>query len=379
MSERQEQRAPMNAVAKTPKAATQWTPPPAPKADSLKVCQVTDPLNVKLTFLELTDQTCPSYEERDRFQPLMEALGCQEDGLGNYYRQIGESDTMFTCHLDDVSRVRQNVTVRGTGEGLIASDGTTILGADCKAGMSVMLFMMARGTPGLYVFFVAEEVGRIGSEEAARRGSLPTQAITKVVSFDRKGYESVITHQSGDRTCSDLFALSLAGALSLTGHFGQDWLPDDTGSYTDSMSFSGQIPECTNLSVGYHNAHLKTESVDLDFVESLAVACSEIDWAALPVERDPQQADSPLLSALLRAGRTGEVWTLAEAVEEEPYLVAEILTDLMYRAQDLTFGLAAQAVEREQRLMAQYRDQARAARAAREAAQQLPDSLFGEA
>jgi hypothetical protein len=45
---------------------------------------------------------------------------------------------------------------------MISTDGTTTLEHD-KAGVSVLIWMMKHNIPGLYYFFIGEEVGCIGS------------------------------------------------------------------------------------------------------------------------------------------------------------------------------------------------------------------------
>jgi hypothetical protein len=45
---------------------------------------------------------------------------------------------------------------------MISTDGTTTLGAD-DTGVSVLIWMMKHNIPGLYYFFIGEEVGCIGS------------------------------------------------------------------------------------------------------------------------------------------------------------------------------------------------------------------------
>jgi hypothetical protein len=47
------------------------------------------------------------------------------------------------------------------------------------------------------------------------------------------------------------------------------------------------IPECTNLSCGYANEHSSNETLHLPTLVALRDACLNIDWAALPVVRDP--------------------------------------------------------------------------------------------
>ena len=52
------------------------------------------------------------------------------------------------------------------GEDIITASGTTLLGADDKAGVTVMLHLINNNVPGLYYFFIGEEVGCIGSFQA---------------------------------------------------------------------------------------------------------------------------------------------------------------------------------------------------------------------
>jgi hypothetical protein len=64
-------------------------------------------------------------------------------------------------HLDTVSREHTKVNHVINGN-MISTDGTTTLGADDKAGVSVLIWMMKHNIPGLYYFFIGE-VGCIGS------------------------------------------------------------------------------------------------------------------------------------------------------------------------------------------------------------------------
>jgi hypothetical protein len=51
--------------------------------------------------------------------------------------------------------------------------------------MVVLLYMIEKKVPGLYYFFLGEEVGCVGSNNLAQNFNWPQ--ITKVVSFDRRG------------------------------------------------------------------------------------------------------------------------------------------------------------------------------------------------
>lgn len=184
--------------------------------------------------------------------------------------------TCFTAHQDTVGNKLGTNSLVIDNVGLLSVEGGGVLGADDGSGMYVMIRMILAGKPGLYVFFSTEEQGRIGSSAY----TMPAH-ITKCISFDRKGTDNLITHQMGERGCSDAFADAFISAFALP------FKKDPTGSFTDSYSFFGAVPECINMSVGYYSQHTKNESQDVPFLESLVDACIALDWESLPVERDP--------------------------------------------------------------------------------------------
>ena len=58
-------------------------------------------MNVKEVFLSLTNRTYPHGTERELFPILFSMVGnLEEDEFGNLFIKIGESDVMFTSHLD---------------------------------------------------------------------------------------------------------------------------------------------------------------------------------------------------------------------------------------------------------------------------------------
>ena len=231
------------------------------------------------TFLKLTNQTCPYGYEDDLVQLMIEQgifpTDLQKDIHGNYFYKIGESRTIFASHLDTVSKDYVQV-VHTFDDYLIGTDGKTTLGADDKAGMTVILYMIENKVPGLYYFFIGEEVGCIGSSAAS---TLDFSDYKKCVSFDRRGYDSVITEQLYGVCCSDEFASALSQELNkknLTFNF----RPDPTGIFTDSACFMDSIPECTNISVGYFNEHKHNETQDIKFLVNLCEAVVKIDWTS---------------------------------------------------------------------------------------------------
>ena len=180
---------------------------------------------------------------------------------------------MFTCHLDTACRSINYVKHEFFGN-YVMTDGTTILGADDKAGMVVVLFMIEKKIPGLYYFFIGEETGCIGSSDLSselEKGTdypVELKTITKVISFDRRGTSSVITNQFYGECCSDEFAVALCDQL-MNANQGLFKKPDDTGVLTDSAQFMGFIPECTNISVGYYDEHSVKEKQDIDHLIKL--------------------------------------------------------------------------------------------------------------
>ncbi|NBO22310.1 hypothetical protein EBU94_03065 [bacterium] len=240
-------------------------------------------MNIKETFLSLTSKTYPYGTESDVEAFLPE--GFFKDKKGNCYIKIGESKTAFTCHMDTACKTQDRVVHKFDGK-YIQTDGCTILGADDKAGMTILLYMIKNKIPGLYCFFIGEEVGCIGSTFASDDDMF--LKYDRMISFDRRSTGSVITFQSSRRCCSDKFADALASQLN---KLGMSYKKDDTGVYTDSAEFTAVIPECTNLSVGYYSEHTTSERQDIEHLENLANACLKVDWESLPVERDKTKTE----------------------------------------------------------------------------------------
>ena len=248
-------------------------------------------MNIKEKFLQLTNRTYPHGTERELFPILFETVdGLQEDEFGNLFIKIGESDVMFTSHLDTATSANSPVNHVFDGN-IIKTDGKSILGADDKAGVTVMLYMIKNNTPGLYYFFLGEEVGCIGSKKVATvQKETKIEGINKVISFDRRGTNSIITYQTGKRCCSDNFGKTLAGQLNQAdGSFKYEI--DPTGVLTDSVQFISIYSECTNISVGYQSEHTFSETQNIEHLEKLAEACLKVDWNSLPVERDPSKTE----------------------------------------------------------------------------------------
>jgi hypothetical protein len=240
---------------------------------------------IKSTFLKLTSKTYPYGTEDELVEDMIRQgifPNLEKDDWGNYLIKIGQSRTIFTAHLDTACRDQVDVKHYISKQQIVTTDGKTILGADDKAGVTILLWLVKNNIPGLYYFFIGEEVGCVGSSAASVYGQFKG-FYDRVISFDRRGTNSVITFQSSSRSCSDEFANELSAQLNKFSNL--YYKADNTGVYTDSAEFVDIVPECTNISVGYQSEHTFCESQDLYHLNKLALACLDVKWEELPTKR----------------------------------------------------------------------------------------------
>lgn len=260
--------------------------------------------NFKDTFLKLTEYTTPYKTETDLEEFLIERIpDLRRDAVGNYHKIIGESDTIFTCHLDNYCKTKEKVNhvfgrfvieneeqkfVEDPDGNFIATDKTTVLGGDNKAGVTILLYLIEQNVPGHYCFFIGEESavsggGCFGSSVFAYNYKNLIENKKRAVAFDRRATGSIISRQAAQPCCSNEFVDALA---ELFAQQGVEMRNDPTGFYTDTSSFLEIIPECTNISSGVYNEHTKEEFVDIAYLEVVARAAAKVDWESLPVVRE---------------------------------------------------------------------------------------------
>ncbi|MGA0610063.1 hypothetical protein [Caldimonas sp. KR1-144] len=209
-----------------------------------------------------------------------------------------ESKTLFSCHTDtchtllgsDESQGLQNLAYDPNMEQIFLGEearkeGGNVLGADDGVGIWLMLEMVKRGVPGTYVFHRGEERSCIGSKHLSQAYDAWLRSFDRAIAFDRPGCDEVITHQRSERGCSKEFAEALAGELTMLGNLTYE--PSDRGVFTDTACYFRQIPECTNLGVGYDFQHGPDEYLDWGHARELADVIVRLDWDALPTKRDP--------------------------------------------------------------------------------------------
>lgn len=246
------------------------------------------------------------------------------DPMGNMYVQVGErakTKTMFSCHIDTShvipgkgllppfivpmvvdydggDKLQENGMIYGAQSSFSAKLEKeiyipSILGADDKVGVYLLLCMIQADIPGLYVFHVGEERGCIGSTYSSKHNKDLFKGFERCIAFDRMNYGDVITKQKGKRTASIAFSEAFAENINkFLPANAPKFKKDVVGMYTDSANYTGIIPECTNISVGYWDQHGSTERFDSVWVEKiLKPAVLQIDFEKLPTVRkitDPE-------------------------------------------------------------------------------------------
>ncbi|MEH2517398.1 hypothetical protein V1279_002971 [Bradyrhizobium sp. AZCC 1610] len=223
----------------------------------------------------------------DRF---LKPLNVAKDQFGNHFVIIGneQPSVLWSSHTDSVHTKEGKQKVAFDGKFLFnpKDSKSSCLGADDAAGVWIMMEMIQANVPGLYVFHFAEEIGCKGSRGIANENPKFLEGIKAAIAFDRRGIDSVITHQ-GSRCCSDAFGESLAAQLP------KRFKLDPTGVLTDTKQYMGIVPECSNLSVGYYNEHYPNEKLDVGHLIELRDHMIKIDASKFIIERDPTVVPMP--------------------------------------------------------------------------------------
>lgn len=245
-------------------------------------------LTLEQLFVRLCSYTTPYGSEYMLLSFFPDDIYIDEDG--NFQYLICEKDgslpiVQFCSHMDTACNYVERVDLQRTGD-MIHTDGQTILGADCKIGVAIMLKMIEAQVPGWYVFHVGEEKGCIGASALSNRQDKWAIQPKISIEFDRHSYGSIITHQCMGRCCSEEFSEALAKQLIIPGY--KPFASDDGGIYTDNQEYAEQIPEVTNISVGYFGHHTNREKQDIKYANLLLKALLKVQWNKLPIKRDPE-------------------------------------------------------------------------------------------
>jgi hypothetical protein len=264
-------------------------------------------------------------------------LGTTPDPYGNHWLTIGDSRILWSCHTDTV-HARGGVQYVGHQDGCAYVTRSNCLGADDTTGVWLMRHMVLAGVAGTYVFHRSEECGGLGSRWIADKTPDRLSGIDFAIAFDRMGYCDIITDQMGT-TASNTFAHSLASALAPL-----DYEPAD-GVFTDTQHYAEIIPECSNISVGYHKQHTAGEWQDVDYAMILLNVLTTADFSGLKAARDPyapslwdrwetrRSWDLSRDDADITLAR--EIMTIDDFVKAHPEAVSDLLSSLGYDLAEL--------------------------------------------
>jgi hypothetical protein len=270
-------------------------------------------------------------------------FGGWQDQAGNYFVQIGTgSRVLWSSHTDTVHSTagHQKISISGDLLKVSKTETSSCLGADCTTGVWLMSEMITAGVAGLYCFFADEEIGGQGSSDFAKTAGDQLAGIDYAIAFDRKGKTSVITHQGGQRCCSDLFADSLAALLPA------GYQLDTGGTFTDTANLTDLIGECSNISVGYEGAHSAGETQSISHALALREKLLHFDETKLVKHRqagDPDPDWNPYAGRYYNtAAAPAWAWyddfdqdDLEAFVQMHPDLVAQFLLDQGFNLTDL--------------------------------------------
>ena len=282
------------------------------------------------TYLDMIVYRRPhaSATEEAFIERFLTPLGVETDEAGNVIKRIGTAPVLWSCHTDTVHRMEgiQKVAI-DKGQVVLAEDEkeSNCLGADCTTGVWLMVEMIKAGVEGLYIFHRGEECGGKGSSHIATKTPELLDGIKFAIAFDRYGTNSVITHQFG-RCASDEFANSLKDQLD-------GFKLDDGGIFTDTANYTGIVPECTNISVGYYGHHGMGERQNLAFMSWLLDKMIALDISKLVEKRKPGEDDYRSFGRTRTYGSYGYGnsnrylgWGSAYDMYEEDYYTAQAAT-----------------------------------------------------
>ena len=181
----------------------------------------------------------------------------KSDRKGNLYiiKGIAETYSCIVAHLDQVQREHSKDFIPVETEELILGYSPRRrkqegLGADDKNGIWIALKCLEKYETLKVAFFVEEEIGCRGSNEADMDFFRDCRF---VIQPDRRGYRDLITSIGWMELCSDDF-------LKATG-YGKFGYQETDGMMTDILTLkeNGLEISCINLSCGYYEPHTDRE------------------------------------------------------------------------------------------------------------------------
>lgn len=179
----------------------------------------------------------------------------------------GDSNILFVSHLDTVHTTQCTVddmiltkttNISGTKSTNLLSSPKGI-GGDDRVGVHMLMQLYSRLTikPNL-LFTTEEELGGLGIRDGYKTGQLETllENINIAIEFDRAGKDHYVSYSYEH----EVFDKYLQDTMNLSKEY---------GSYSDVATISSHGLYGVNIACGYERAHTTSETIDIDYVESL--------------------------------------------------------------------------------------------------------------
>lgn len=255
-------------------------------------------------------------------------LGATPDDANNWIVRVGShSRVLWSSHTDSVhtSSGYQRIVISGDKIKLAYGEKANCLGADCATGVWLMREMILAGVQGLYVFHDSEESGGIGSSYIANKTPHILDGIDYAIAFDRRGADSIITHQGGSRCASNEFAGSIAPLLP------KQYKADSGGVFTDTANYTHLIPECTNLGVGYLDQHCASETQSIKAALAMRESMLRFDESKLIAARDPADCENDYWQSYCESSRyyDADRWFERDGLDQFVRQNPDIVTDYL--------------------------------------------------
>jgi len=185
------------------------------------------------------------------------------------------TDTIYptmVCHIDTVHEINNSVEVIEKDNVMFAMDMLKVeqygIGGDDKVGIYITLEMLKSFDNFKAVFFLDEEVGCVGSNQADMSFFDDS---TFILQCDRQGEEDFVNIIGSTKLYNNEIQDQI---LPILVDYNRKQVP---GGMTDVQSIAKQTKcQVANMSCGYYNPHQETEFIDLIVVEDTLKMCEEI-------------------------------------------------------------------------------------------------------
>ena len=188
-----------------------------------------------------------------------------EDSYGNIYNLDLKNVPLLSAHMDTVMKEEDRKMVKyifPDDTGLIVNGN--IIGGDDKCGIFIALRILLSHLKANFIFSKDEEIGCMGIqaliEDVGIQNKIKNNCLYCLV-LDRNGNSDIICFNNDYGT--EEFEQAL---VQVSLNYGLEYKPA-TGLYSDA-DFISDLISTANLSVGYFNAHTKSETVELLSVEN---------------------------------------------------------------------------------------------------------------